>query len=316
MHDLAVIVTSLNEARWLEPCLRTLYERAGALSLHVVVVDIDSTDETRELVARDFPSADLVSCTNRGFSHANNRGYVRTHARYVLFLNPDTEVVEGTLENIVKAMDERPEVGIAGCRQLTGEAVLYPTMRRFMSAKRAFAEAAGSERFAPGAGQRVLDLGAYESEVSCDWVIGSFMLARREALLSAGCLDERFFLYSEEEDLCLRVRQAGWDIRHLPQMTIVHHVGKAGVVPRLEAQRAFARLQYARKNLPRTERVALRTALALGYTLRAARARASGDARARAAARRGLGVTLGLEGPPFIEPPGTALPAGSPPRAA
>ena len=74
---------------------------------------------------------------------------------------------------------------------------------------------------------------AYEREGDCDWVVGSFLLARREALLGAGLLDERFFLYCEEPDLCLRVMRAGWRVRHLPQLTIRHHAGKGGVRPRM-----------------------------------------------------------------------------------
>ena len=77
------------------------------------------------------------------------------------------------------------------------------------------------------------------------------MLARREALLSAGLLDERFFLYSEEPDLCLRMKRAGWCVRHLPTMTIVHHAGKAGTQPTMVAQDAFTRRQYAHKHFSR-----------------------------------------------------------------
>lgn len=310
VHDLAVIVTSLNEAHWLRPCLRSVFERAGDLDLQVLVVDIDSTDDTRALVEREFGPAETVVCTNRGFSHANNRGYLRADARYVLFLNPDTEIVGGTLASLVTFMDTQRTIGIVGCRQLTPDGAIHPTMRRFMSARRTFAEALGSERFARTAGQRVLDLPLYDRRTPCDWVMGSFMLARREALLSAGCLDERFFLYSEEEDLCLRLRRAGWDVWHVPDVTIVHHVGKSGVVPRLESQRAFARLQYASKNLTRTGRLGVRVALGVGYALRAVRASFTGDAAATSAARRGLSVALGKERAPFIEPPPTALPPG------
>ena len=137
--------------------------------------------------------------------------------------------MDGSLAGAVRAMDERPDVGIAGCRQLTAAGVVYPTNRRFLTPVRAFAEALGAESLAPSLGQRVLDMDLYDHETSPDWVIGSFMLTRREALLSAGCFDERYFLYSEEEDFCRRVRASGWDIRHLPELTIVHHVGKAGI---------------------------------------------------------------------------------------
>jgi hypothetical protein len=129
------------------------------------------------------------------------------------------------------------------------EAELFPTIRRFPNAVRAVFEALGSERSpfrASWLGERELDLGRYEHEIACDWTSGSFLLVRREALESAGLFDERFFIYSEETDLCLRIKAAGWEIRHLPTMTILHHAQKAGANPKMEAQLAFAGLQYAR----------------------------------------------------------------------
>jgi GT2 family glycosyltransferase len=308
VHDLAVIITSLNESDWLRRCLPTLFERAEGVDLDVVVVDIESSDDTQRLLREEYPQVRLAECTNRGFSHANNRGVLGTDARYVLFLNPDTEWVEGSLRDAVDLMDARPTVGLAGCRQLTGAGDVYPTMRRFMTPARALAEAVGSERFAPSAGQRILDLSLYERETSCDWVIGSFMLTRREALLAGGLLDERFFLYSEEEDFCRRIRDAGWDIRHLPSITIVHHVGKAGLVPRFEAQRSFARLQYGRKHFGAANRAALRSALVAGYAARMLRALVSRDANGLTAAKRGMQIATGRAGAPFIEPPPVALP--------
>jgi GT2 family glycosyltransferase len=252
-----------------------------------------------------------VTCENRGYSHANNRGAMLADARYVLFLNPDTELLEGTLADLIALMDDRPQIGIAGCRQLATDGVIFPTSRRFASPARTLAEAFGSERLAPQAGQRILDPAAYDREFSSDWVIGSFMLVRREALLSGGLLDERYFLYSEEEDFCRRIRSAGWDVRHLPQMTIVHHVGKAGKVPRLEAQRTLARLQYADKHFTPRQRLVHRIALLSGHGLRLAVAGVRNDPETGAVARAGLRMALGRDEPPFIPPPTTALPAES-----
>ena len=93
--DLAVVIVSTNEARWLPPCLTSVFAHAGDISLDVVVADNDSVDGTRELVESDFPDARVVTCRNHGFGHANNRGLETTSARYVLFLNPDTEILDG-----------------------------------------------------------------------------------------------------------------------------------------------------------------------------------------------------------------------------
>src|SRR5256885_10266036 len=147
MHDLAVIIVSTNDREWLTPCLRSVYERAGDLDIDVVVADNESTDGTRELIRDEFPAARVVTSRNRGFGHANNRAAMTCNARYLLFLNPDTEILDGTLEQLVRTLDRRPEIGLAGVRQLTADGTVYPTMRRFPNALRALGEALGSERF-------------------------------------------------------------------------------------------------------------------------------------------------------------------------
>ncbi len=307
MHDLAIIIVSTNEAKWLRPCLSSVFAHAGSISLDVIVADNQSTDGTRELVESEFPDARVITCENHGFSHANNRGIMASDARYVLLLNPDTEVLSGTFSRLVAELDERPLVGAAGVKQVTADGALHPTVRRFPNAARAWAEAAAVERWPVGSrllGERELDLARYDRELDIDWTSGSFLLLRREALESAGYLDERYFIYSEENDLCLRVKRAGWDVHHLPSMTILHHAGKAGINPKMEAQAAFGKLQYARKNFSPAHRAAYVGAMWTQYLVRAA---APGPADRRAASRRALRVLAGKEGSPFGAPPPNAL---------
>jgi len=304
--DLAIVVVSTNEAHWLERCLGTAFEHAGDARLDVIVVDNSSTDGTRELVESQFPQARVVTSPNRGFSYGNNRGIEQANARYVLLLNPDTEVLTGTFGELIAQLDEQPEVGLVGVRQVTADGTLWPTIRRFPNAARALGEAFVSERWPihpRWSGERVLDADAYEREGECDWTSGSFMLARREAILSAGMLDERSFIYSEEPDLCLRIKRAGWRVRHLPGMTIVHHASKGGVRPRMVAQDAFARKQYAHKHFGPAHRALYMGATGLRHLLRAA-----GPATARReGARLALRTMLGRVEPPFNAPPATAL---------
>jgi GT2 family glycosyltransferase len=307
MTDLAVIVVSTNEAHWLRRCLPTIYERAGEIELDVVVVDNESTDETLELVESEFPRARVVRCANRGFAQANNCALRTLDARWVLFLNPDTEILDGTLAELVDGLRDRPTVGLVGVRQVAPDGQVYPTVRRFSTATRWFFEAIGSEKLpfkASWLGERELDMSVYEEDVECDWTSGSFMLVRREALQSAGFMDERFFLYCDETDLCLRIKQAGWEVRHLPDLTILHHAGKAGWNPKLEAQGAYARRLYAQKHFSPLHCLVATAALALGYGLRSV---APGERRRREAARAALGTLLGRRPPPYGEPPPVAL---------
>jgi GT2 family glycosyltransferase len=307
--DLAVVVVSTNEAHWLERSLRSVFDHAGVASLDVIVVDNASTDQTGELVQAKFPEARVVRSPNRGFGYANNRGLEQTNARFLLLLNPDTEILQGTFGELVELLDAQPQIGLAGVRQQTADGPLWPTIRRFPNVGRALGEALFSERWPvhpSWAGERVLDADAYERETDCDWTSGSFMLARREALLSAGLLDERFFMYAEEPDLCRRIKRAGWEVRHLADMTIIHHADKGGVRPRMVAQDAYARKQYARKHFSTTHKALFLGALASRHLLRAAIPGAS-RAVPRKSARLALKTLLGRVGPPFTEPPDTAL---------
>jgi GT2 family glycosyltransferase len=305
MHDLAVIIVSTNEAAWLDGCLSSLFAHVGDLAVDVVVVDNASTDDTRRVVEQRFPAARVVHCANHGFAHANNRALMTCSARWVLFLNPDTEVVEGTLEDLVGRLDAAPEVGLAGVRQEWPDGRLSPSMRRFPHAGRALMEALGSEHLPFGLsrlGTRELDLQRYEHEFELDWTSGSFMLARREALEGAGWLDERFFLYADEVDLALRIRKAGWTVRHLPYMRIVHHANKMGFNPRGYAQFAYSARLYSRKHFSALHRLAFLAALAVRYGSRslAYRVVRRSDPNAAVAMHRALATLAG--GDPPYEP--------------
>jgi len=293
--DLALIIVSTNESEWLGPCLLSVFAHLGHLRADVIVVDNESSDGTGELVTTNFPEARVVRCSNLGFGHANNRALMATDARYVLFLNPDTEVREGTFEDLVRAMDARPSVGLIGVRQVDAEGRLDATIRRFPNAARALGEAFSIERL-PGRprwlGERELDLELYDREIKCDWTSGSFMLARREAIESAGFFDERFFMYSDETDLCRRVKLAGWEVRHLPSMTIVHHAGKAGIKPGIESLSAYTRLLYARKYFSPVHRVLYSGAVLLRHALRSIYAGRGEIGRRRREANRAAVKTL------------------------
>jgi GT2 family glycosyltransferase len=297
VDDLAVIVVSHDQERFLPRCLSTLLEHAEGLSLDLVVVDNSASGSARELVERDFPKARAIASENRGFAHACNLAAATCDAPWLLFLNPDTEVLEGSLAELAAGLP--PETGIAGARQLDDSGALIPTMRLFPSASRAVGDSLGLERLPrrpDWLGERELRLERYDHAFEGDWTIGSFMLVRREAFDAVGGFDERFFLYSEEVDLCLRVGRAGWKVVHSPALTILHHGNSERPAdPRLQTQLAWAQLQYADKNLPALSRPFFRGALLLRYGLRSLH----GETRRRGAARAATQLLLGRRPPPF-----------------
>jgi N-acetylglucosaminyl-diphospho-decaprenol L-rhamnosyltransferase len=316
LNDIAIITVSTSEAHWLRPCLSTVFARMGEVSSDVVVVDNESRDGTAEVVATEFPDARIVASRNHGFSHANNRGLMTCDARYVLFLNPDTEIIDGTFEELVRAMDARPTVGLIGVRQMTPDGRVDKTIRRFPNALRALGEAFATERLPRRPrwlGERELDRSLYDREVACDWTSGSFMLARREAIESAGFLDERYFMYSDETDFCRRIKAAGWEIRHLPSMTIIHHEGKAGITPSIESLNASSRMVYARKHFSPVHRLLYFGAVLLGASLRSVYG-GSGERGqlVQAANRRKLATLVGRSPAPFGPPSRYSLRSAGP----
>jgi GT2 family glycosyltransferase len=305
MHDLAVIIVSYGSASFLPACLDTLRERSGDIAVEVIVADNDPTEDVAELLADRYRWVRHVRCANHGFAHANNRGLRAAHARHVLFLNPDTELIEGMLAGLVGELDRRPDIGILGVVQQLPDGELWPTMRRFPGPFRELAAAFGAERM-PGPfrdlGERRLLPDEYERETECDWISGSFMLVRGDALEAAGVFDERFFLFSEETDLCLRIKRAGYRVVNTPAMRIIHHAGKLGVNPRFEAQMALARRQYADKHFIGPHRLLYLAALFVRHAVRWA----AGSGPRREAEQAALRAVF-RGAVPFEPPPETAL---------
>jgi GT2 family glycosyltransferase len=316
--DLSVVVVTHNGRELALRTLRSAREAAGALRTQWIVIDSGSTDGTPDAIERELDDVEVLRAPNRGFAAGNNAGIARASGRYVLLLNPDVEVRTGSFAALVEALDSRPEVGIASVIQRGTGGELQFSMRRFPTALRDLGESLFAARW-PGP-SRLQELETrselYRRESSPDWVVGAFMCARAEAIAQVGPMDERFFLYSEEIDWCFRARRVGWDVRHLPTMTVIHHAGRRDRGD-LMAQLAHSRLLFARKHRGRLGALGIRVALALGCVLRiAARlplAVLDPASRVRIGAERGaLAVLLGLAQPPLKAAPAPAVGAVEP----
>jgi GT2 family glycosyltransferase len=299
--DLSVIVVTHNRSDLALATLDSARAATDALDVQWLVIDSGSTDDTPEAIESRFPDIRVRRCANIGFAAANNRALELARGRYVLLLNPDVEIVSGTFAELLEALDARPSVGVASVIQQGSDGELQHTIRGFPSPRRAFGEALalpwGDSR------EEQPEEAHYREERSADWLVGAFLLARAEAVAQIGGLDERFFLYSEETDWCYRAREAGWDVRHLPQMVITHHCVPS-TRPELVAQLSYAKLLFARKHYRREEAAAVRLALTARHLVRvlglAFRPGRSGADRARLIAeRRALAVLVGIAPPPF-----------------
>jgi N-acetylglucosaminyl-diphospho-decaprenol L-rhamnosyltransferase len=303
--DVSVIVVTHQGRDLALRVLQIARAATGPIDVEWIVVDSGSSDGTPDAIERELPDVAVLRRPNIGFAAGNNVALRAARGRYLLLLNPDVEIVDGTLAQLVAAMDERPEVGIGSAITHYPDGQLQASIRRFPSPARQLGEALMLTRLPPFAHLQEDELreDVYDSEQSADWLSGSFLLARREAVEQAGGFDERFFLFSEETDWCLRVRAAGWDIRHFPTMRLTHHTGRTER-PDLFAQNSYSKVLYARKHFRLGRRVAFRAALALRHGLRWAAfvlpALRRSELRERVAAERlALLVVLGAVGPRY-----------------
>jgi len=280
--DLSVVVVGWNSARYLRGCLSSIPAGAGRLSVEIFVVDNASRDGSAALVREEFPRVRLIANTaNRGFAAANNQALRLASGRYALLLNPDTKVHEGALERLAAFMDAEPGVGACGPLLLNEDGSIQHAARRFPTFAFAFASKTvlGRLGFFRRAYERVKMRGErFDKAVEVDQPSGAALFLRRSALDRVGLLDEGYFIFFEEVDLCRRIKDAGWRIVLRPEAVVTHYGGRSrrqnrtGVI--LPGARSL--LRYFRKHEGGVRaalfELAFRPLFALGICVDAARA--------------------------------------------
>jgi GT2 family glycosyltransferase len=238
MPELAVILVNRNGKAALARCLISLRESVRGKGWEVIIADNASDDGSPDVVSQDFPAFKLMRTGgNLGFARANNIAWNTSRAPFVLFLNPDTVVPPGSLDLLLEEMKRNPGVGASGpllVRDGDRPQVSFGGRVSF------FRELLQRSLLNPYYKRRLKSL-RRPREVT--WVSGACLLARREAIEQAGGFDERFFLYFEDIDLCLRIAAQGWKILFLPQVSVFHEGGAAA------RQFARSRLEYRRSQL-------------------------------------------------------------------
>ena len=259
MSRLAIVIVSYNCRADLDRCLLALAAAVTRTPHQIVVVDNASRDGTPEWIREKWPGVMLVNAgANLGFSRANNLGIHRTSSELVLLLNPDTVPGPNQLDRLVDAIDARPGAGAVGPRlvDLDGRAEL--SFGRMMSP---LAEARQKLLVRGHARRLPLVTGLVERMTrqsrAVDWVSGACLLARRADLDAVGLLDERFFMYTEDVDLCASLRAWGRTIWFAADIEIVHARGRSAATAPAETRAAYRRSQLAfyRKHHPRWARL-------------------------------------------------------------
>ena len=225
--SLSVIIVSYASREFIEPCLRSICAEIRVDSTEIIVVDNDSDDNTIETVNSIFPDVKIIAnSANVGYSKAINQGVKASSGQYILILNADTIIKTGTIQALLAFMEKNPDTGVAGPKLLYPDGRLQYSCRTFQTFKTILLRRTFLSKIFPKSKtlRDHLMLGwDHSSQKEVDWLVGAFLMVRRKAFEQIGLMDERYFLYFEDVDLCYRMKTAGWKVFYVPQAEAIHH---------------------------------------------------------------------------------------------
>lgn len=230
-EKISIIIVSWNVESLLEKCLLSIQKNKSNLNLEIIVVDNDSNDNTREMVREKFPEVKLIANQNNvGFAAANNQGIRESTGNYILLLNPDTEIIKNSLVKSLDFIKQNEKIGILGCKHLNTNLTIQHSVRRFPTITAIaliFFKIYKLLPNLPAIYRYMAKDFDYKVSKKVDQVAGSFMLIRKELLNEIGLLDENFFIWFEEVDLCKRAQDASWEVWYQSSAEIIHHGGSS-----------------------------------------------------------------------------------------
>jgi N-acetylglucosaminyl-diphospho-decaprenol L-rhamnosyltransferase len=219
-----------------------VYDSRGEFTFETCVVDNASSDGSADMVAADFPQVRLIRAENRGYAAGNNLGLRAfgfgvgedsgpAQPRYALLLNPDTVSPPSALSDMLAFMESNPLAGVAGARLVREDGGLDKACRRsFPTPEVSAYRMSGLSRLFPASprfGRYNLTYLPEDQTTEVDSVVGAFMLMRGQALNQVGLMDEQFFMYAEDLDLCYRMKQRGWQVWYNADVTVLHYKGQS-----------------------------------------------------------------------------------------
>jgi len=228
---LSVVILCWNDRQVIADCLHSIFATTRATEFEVIVSDNGSTDGSIQFIRENYPQVQVIeNGQNLRFAKANNLGIRASRGEYILILNPDTIIHDGTLDRMVSFGDQHPEAGAFGCRVLNSDGSYQVSARPFASFRAEWITAL----YLRGLG-RLNKWFASDSyagwngttQRQVDWITGCFMLIRRDVLRDVGGFDEQFFYYYEDMDLCRQIWKLGRPIVYTPEASITHLKGQS-----------------------------------------------------------------------------------------
>jgi len=248
--DVSVVVVSYNTRQETMACIESIHRETKGLSFEVILVDNASNDGSAEAAgAQEGRVRLLANRTNKGFACACNQGMRAASGKYVLLLNPDTEILDNAIKKTVEYAERRPDAAVVGCRVLGTDGNQRSNIFRCNRLIHLFWNIfipygmIGGTRLERSAFWNAHRYGGadLDKELEVETVAGCFMLVRMDAIREAGLMDERFFLYGEETEWCHRIRRKGWKVLYFPGASVIHHEGASSSKNRGKAALAEAR---------------------------------------------------------------------------
>jgi GT2 family glycosyltransferase len=228
---LSVVIVNYKATDLLLGCLGSFLGSLANLSCEIFVVDNNSGEDAGRRIQTSFPQVTLIANKdNKGFAAGCNQALKRARGAYALLLNPDTFLKEGDIKGPLEFLEGHPDVGIVGCKILNRDGDLqrsaFPTpsvLGDVLSGLRL--DRLHSSRNIQNSYLRRIEEESEPFQVG--WVSGACLIVRKETLQDIGFLDENFFLFAEDTDLCLRARKRGWNVMYHPGLTLVHLGGES-----------------------------------------------------------------------------------------
>lgn len=222
MIKLTVSVLNFNGDGYLKECLESISKAKNEAEITVYVVDNGSSDGSFEEAKKRYPSFKYIeNDQNLGFSKANNQILKKLNTEYVLILNPDSKLTPGTIKYMLDFMEFHPEVGAASCRvEKKDGSIDWASHRGFPTPLASF-----MYYFLKNDSLYHLTNRDMSKTHEVDAIVGAFFLTRKSVLDRVGLFDEDYFMYGEDIDLCLRIKQAGYKVMYVPEVKILHYKG-------------------------------------------------------------------------------------------
>lgn len=250
MMNLSIIIVSWNTRDILAQCLTSIYLHPPEGAYEIWVVDNASDDSSIEMLKSDFPDVRLIENTrNVGFAHANNQALQVCNGKNVLLLNPDTKVFPGTFKLLMDFLHSHSSAGVVGPRTLNPDHSLQTSCYPFPTLLREFWRLLHFDKFKPY-GTYSMSGWDTNNAKEVDVLLGACLLISKDVLDEIGFFDENYFMYTEEVDLCYRIRQSGKHNYWLPQASIIHYGGQSTkqAATAMFLQLYKSKLQFFRKH--------------------------------------------------------------------